>query len=52
MFTLPIGALLLIIAVVGSMETDSWGLYLQAHALIIVLLGTLAVLIFSNPYRN
>ena len=52
MFTLPIGALLLIIAVVGSMETDSWEMYLQAHALIVVLLGTVAVLIFSNPYRN
>lgn len=52
MFTLPLGAILLLLAVVGSMEADSWGMYLQGHALTIVLLGTVAVLIFSNPTRN
>lgn len=49
MGTLPIGFLLTIAVVFFSMNGNSWPLYFNAHALIIVLGGTLTILLMSSP---
>jgi chemotaxis protein MotA len=49
MATLPIGAILLILALLVSTPLSSWGSYLNAHSMIMVIGGTIAIFAFSTP---
>lgn len=49
MRTLPIGFLLTVLVVWMSMEKESWSLYLNHHAIVIVIGGTCTILLMSSP---
>lgn len=49
MQTLPIGFILTVAVVFFSMEQNSWALYFNAHALVMVLGGTVTILIMATP---
>lgn len=49
MSSFPIGLILVSIVVFLSMGTEAWKLYLNLHAMVIVLGGTVAVFVMSSP---
>lgn len=49
MMSLPIGFLLLIGFLVGSTPLSSWGLYVNAHSIMVVVGGTVGILAFATP---
>lgn len=49
MLSLPIGILLTLTVIFFSVEEGTWGLYINTHAIILVVLGTLTIMLFSTP---
>lgn len=49
MISLPLGFLLIVGFIVTSTPLSSWGLYLNAHSMMIVIGGTVGVLAFATP---
>lgn len=49
MLSLPLGILLTALVVFFSVEKGTWGLYLNHHAIVIVIMGTATILLFSTP---
>lgn len=49
MITLPIGFILIALTIFASVEFDAWPMYINLHAIVIVVFGTFAVLILSTP---
>ncbi len=49
MFSLPLGILSTALVVFFSIEKGSWGLYINHHAIVIVVFGTITILLFSTP---
>ena len=50
MFTLPVGFVLLILALLFSTPLSSWGTYVNTHSLFIVLGGTIAITGMALPW--
>lgn len=49
MLSLPLGFFTMILLIYLSVEKGSWGMYLNEHAVYIVLFGTVAILAFTTP---
>ena len=49
MFTLPFGFIAMLAVIYLSVESDKWMMYMNAHAIIIVVFGTVALLLFTTP---
>ena len=49
MFTLPIGFIGVLLAIILSTDSSKWGLYLNAHAITIVVGGTIGILFYLAP---
>ena len=49
MLSLPIGFLAMLTVIYLSVDSSSWGLYINGHSIIIVIVGTLAILAFTTP---
>lgn len=49
MFTLPLGFFAMSLVIYLSIEHDKWMMYLNMHAIIIVVFGTLGILAFATP---
>lgn len=49
MATLPIGFMMMLGVLFFAVDRNSWPLFLNAHAIIVVVFGTLAVLILGTP---
>ncbi len=52
MKSLPIGILGVIIVIALSMDTANSAIYMSAHSFYIVFLGTAAIFLFANPFKN
>jgi len=51
MLSLPIGLFLTAAVVFFSIERSSWSLYVNQHAIVIVVVGTITILLFSTPFN-
>lgn len=49
MFSLPLGFIAMIYLIYLSVESGTWGMYLNKHAVILVIGGTVALLAFTTP---
>lgn len=52
MISLPLGFLAMLLVIFFSVDTATWGMYINMHAVVIVIFGTLSILAFTTPVRG
>jgi|GEM_PF-1062420 len=51
MFSLPVGIIMIVLTVFYAVDVKTWPLFVNVHAIMVVIFGTASVLVLSNPTK-